>query len=425
MPAWYAPKASPAFTGAPTAVTAALGTATGQLATTLFVKNEIDALKGGASAALDTLKEFEDALANENSAIAALTGVVATKQDISTRGLLTGFRDKMINGNGRINQRGVTSVTDDKYAWDRCNVLTQSAPVGIGSLTAVAPGRGWMMKMTQTAATAQRMAFSQIFEAADVLDWRGQVMTLCGTLLYSNAAAIRYAILEWTGTADVVTSDVVNDWTSGNFSAGNFFLGSNLVVNQIGTITPAANALTDFALKATIGNTANNVIVLTWTEAPAAQGSTLALDWHFVVGDATAETRPVGPRPAAIEELLCYRYFQKTFPIDVAPAHNQGSNYGSLIIFDVGGNTAGNQYGVMAAWRLIGSMRATPSVTKYSVNPTTAPNGNVNDVVNSSVSTEWGCSAVAKKDSVVFQLSATLTNQGNPLGVYATVDAEL
>ncbi len=109
LPAWYAPKASPAFTGNTTAVTAALGTATGQLATTLFVKNEIDALKGGASAALDTLKEFEDALANENSAIAALTGVVATKQDISTRGLLTGFRDKMINGNGRINQRGVTS----------------------------------------------------------------------------------------------------------------------------------------------------------------------------------------------------------------------------------------------------------------------------------------------------------------------------
>lgn len=82
LPSWYAPLISPHFTNLPTAPTAALGTATGQLATTLFVKNEIDAVKGGASAALDTLKELEDALGNEDSAIAALATVVATKANV-------------------------------------------------------------------------------------------------------------------------------------------------------------------------------------------------------------------------------------------------------------------------------------------------------------------------------------------------------
>ncbi len=90
------------------------------------------------------------------------------------------------------------------------------------------------------------MAFHRFSKPPTSSIGAGQVMTLCGTLLYSNAAAIRYAILEWTGTADVVTSDVVNDWTSGNFSAGNFFLGSNLVVNQIGTITPSSKCAHGF-----------------------------------------------------------------------------------------------------------------------------------------------------------------------------------
>lgn len=38
----FAPKASPAFTGTPTAPTAALGTDTTQVATTAFVKNALD-----------------------------------------------------------------------------------------------------------------------------------------------------------------------------------------------------------------------------------------------------------------------------------------------------------------------------------------------------------------------------------------------
>ena len=61
----YANKASPAFTGIPTAPTAAAGTNNAQIATTEFVKTAIAALVGAAPAALDTLEELARALAND------------------------------------------------------------------------------------------------------------------------------------------------------------------------------------------------------------------------------------------------------------------------------------------------------------------------------------------------------------------------
>ncbi len=65
----YAKLASPAFTGTPTAPTAAAGTNTTQIATTAFVKGEVDTAVSGlinsAPAALDTLNELAAALGND------------------------------------------------------------------------------------------------------------------------------------------------------------------------------------------------------------------------------------------------------------------------------------------------------------------------------------------------------------------------
>ncbi len=71
--------ASPDFTGNPTAPTQASGNNSGRLANTAFVKAAIDDLVAGAPGALDTLKEISDQLANDESAVSALTVVVASK----------------------------------------------------------------------------------------------------------------------------------------------------------------------------------------------------------------------------------------------------------------------------------------------------------------------------------------------------------
>ncbi|WP_258034654.1 phage tail protein [Pectobacterium odoriferum] len=81
----YAPKASPAFTGTPTAPTAASSSNDTQLATTAFVKAAVAALVNGSPAALDTLQELATALGNDpnfsTTVLNALAGKLAKNQN--------------------------------------------------------------------------------------------------------------------------------------------------------------------------------------------------------------------------------------------------------------------------------------------------------------------------------------------------------
>ena len=75
----YAQKASPEFTGVPTAPTANSGTNNTQIATTAFVKTAIAALVGSAPAALDTLEELARALAGDANLKATLLAEIGKK----------------------------------------------------------------------------------------------------------------------------------------------------------------------------------------------------------------------------------------------------------------------------------------------------------------------------------------------------------
>ena len=75
----YAPKASPEFTGVPTAPTANPNTNNTQIATTEFVKTAIAALVGSAPAALDTLEELARALAGDANLKATLLAEIGKK----------------------------------------------------------------------------------------------------------------------------------------------------------------------------------------------------------------------------------------------------------------------------------------------------------------------------------------------------------
>jgi hypothetical protein len=74
-----ADKASPAFTGIPTAPTASNVVSSTQLATTAFVHALLTELIGTAPANLDTLQELAAQLATDESAVSALTTIVASK----------------------------------------------------------------------------------------------------------------------------------------------------------------------------------------------------------------------------------------------------------------------------------------------------------------------------------------------------------
>ena len=75
----YAPLASPALTGTPTAPTASAGTNTTQIATTAFVKTAVDNVIAAAPGALDTLDELAAALGDDANFATTVTNSIATK----------------------------------------------------------------------------------------------------------------------------------------------------------------------------------------------------------------------------------------------------------------------------------------------------------------------------------------------------------
>lgn len=75
----YAPKASPTFTGTPTAPTAANNDNSKKLATTEFVVKALAALAGSAPETLDTLKELADALGNDPNFATTVLNKLAEK----------------------------------------------------------------------------------------------------------------------------------------------------------------------------------------------------------------------------------------------------------------------------------------------------------------------------------------------------------
>jgi hypothetical protein len=345
-----APLNSPNFSGNPTAPTQAPGNSSTRIATTAFVQNAVQGkasasrqilggglVQGGGDLNQDrTLTVTEASQAEAQGGTDGSTAMTPrrTKDYVDARiasqaeaeagsdntklmtplrvaqamaGITNAFRNKIINGDGRINQRAASSgIANDEYAHDRHYALIQSGTLTVSTLTNPATGISHMFRLTQPNSTAKRMGYAQILEAADTYGLRGKTVTLGGNIRYSSSAAIRFAILEHTATPDNVTSNVVNSWTNSTYTAGQFFK-SGLTVAAVGSITPSANTITDFELTATISSNADNVIVFIWTEGTASQNTTLDFRWFLVEGDANGEW----PERSTAQELaLCQRYFE-------------------------------------------------------------------------------------------------------------------
>ena len=215
------------------------------------------------------------------------------------------------------------SVADDTYCFDRWIGLTESNPIQAirwNDATGTSSQPGPFVGLITNNSASQRMGLLQIVEGCNSFPLRGQTITLQATAWtgftgLSTPFALRYAVLEWTGVADTVTSDVVRDWNSGTFTPNNFFLSSNLVVAATGTITPP-NAWTTITLSATISQACNNLIVFFWTESPVATNALVELknvDCH------TGSVRVWSPRPIGEELALCQRYYEKSYGVDTKP----------------------------------------------------------------------------------------------------------
>ena len=121
----YAPLASPALTGVPTAPTAAANTNSTQVATTAFVGTAVADLVASAPAALNTLNELATALGNDASFSTTVTNAIALKSPlasptftgtltapaITATGLITASASGVAFTDGTQTKAGVPSLT--------------------------------------------------------------------------------------------------------------------------------------------------------------------------------------------------------------------------------------------------------------------------------------------------------------------------
>ncbi len=286
---------------------------------------------------------------------------------------LAAIENLIINGGMDFFQRQAfttpTSRSDDAYCADRFYVLTQANPVTTERISGNVAA--YACRVIQSNASAQRYGLAQIVEGSNSTPYRGRVIRLQGAVRLSTSQAIRYAILEWTGTLDSPTSDVVADWTNSTFTAGNFFLASNLTVAAVGTITPAGSTWTNFGINAAISTSCNNLIVMVWIEGTAAQNFEFDLsEVGLYPGNVN---RKWSPRPVGVERELVNRYFEMTYPHGTPPASVSTSGIEDFYTRKaIAASTSG---GIAQGFMFQTPKRTTPTVTLYS--STTGASGTV------------------------------------------------
>lgn len=266
------------------------------------------------------------------------------RADFPNTGVLAA-RNRVVNPMGEYTQTGLSSTADGAYTgFDQWYALTQTGAITPSQLTDIENGTPFMMRLTQAQATAQRFGLAQPLEKLCVRDLRGKAVSLRARVRCSASTTVRWAVVEWTGTADAITRDVVNDWTNTTFTTGSFFIATTTTIVGKGSVAVTANTLADIIVNAlgTVSGSMNNLILFIWTDSAQAQNVTLDIGnvWFGGGGGVPAVFDP--PHPA--EDLrACQRYFW-------APAN-----------FTVGLAAANNAvYSPILRWPVI--MRATPAV---------------------------------------------------------------
>ncbi|WP_323636224.1 hypothetical protein [Pectobacterium polaris] len=136
----YAPKASPALTGTPTAPTAAAGVNNAQIATTAYVMAAIAALVNGSPGALDTLKELATALGNDPNFSTTILNKLAQKLEKEQNGADIPDKAKFMANVGLK------------------SAATRAVGTGASDIPDITTGDGRYLGKTATAAAATKLA---------------------------------------------------------------------------------------------------------------------------------------------------------------------------------------------------------------------------------------------------------------------------
>jgi len=229
-------------------------------------------------------------------------------------GPLAGMRNRIINGNFAIGQRGTTFASsannDDAYTLDRWYILSDgNDAIDITRETSVVPTNQKYAIALDVETANKKFGIAQIIESDNCVGLTGGTVTLSFKAKVSSTTKldnVKAAIVAWSGTADTVTSDIISAW-------GAEGTNPTLIANATYENTPAnLNVTTSYAsysLSANIDTAStNNIIVFIWSDVT----DTTAGDFLYIT-DAQLEpgtvATPFERRSYGQELALCQRYF--------------------------------------------------------------------------------------------------------------------
>lgn len=356
----------------------------------------------------------------------SLAQVVATTPSVATT-----RPNSLINGGFDLFQRTdptiETAIANNTYGPDRWVVLTDggATDIKVSRVTGSNNSRN-ASRIKQVNATAKKMAFAQVIETSNSYPFRQKQARFQVTAKASAASTdVRIAVLEWTGTADTLSTsrDVVNNWANSADSnpATTFFKSTNF--NVLGhTKVTIGTSFEQIGVNVNVGSTANNLIVVIWTEDATAQNAYLDVT---EAGLYVETTTPViwTPVPISDEQARCNRYYQKSYHVDSPPT--TATIYGCTPParpFDTA-NLVG------AAFTTI--MRTSPSVSIYSIQGAGGTPGTVNKITVWPTAAEVAGTAVnvvsfpSPRGFVYVNTAGTALNVNTPYFYHWTADAEL
>ena len=286
-----------------------------------------------------------------------VTSAIQTQLDskLAASTAVTSNRNVLINGALDIWQRGITVTASGVFAADRFIVGRTGGATG-STFTRVSPEDSTNLPQFRYAIRCQRdsgntgtagLTFGQVIETSNSVHLAGKQVTLSfyaraganftGTYLYSY-------VFTGTGTDQ---NGILSSWTG----SANPVQGSHAL-----TTTWARYSATG-----TLSSTTNEIFI---NLANSPTGTAGANDWFEITGiqlEVGAVVTPFEFEDIGETFAKCQRYFQKSYPLDIAPGTN--AVQGGIV---VGGGQSVPHLGLIANPRFPVAMRTGPVITIYS-----------------------------------------------------------
>lgn len=331
-------------------------------------------------------------------------------------GILAGWRNKIINGDLNVWQRGLSftiaaggvAYTADR--WLIANTTNQPVTILRGAFLPGAyddvPGSPSFVLVASFAVAPTTGSLNIIQRIEGVRTLEGKRATARAYISGpANAGALDFDVTQIFGSGGSPSANVVVPKTSLDVAT----------INNPGGNIRKKNAIIDLPSLAgkSIGTNGNDNVQYRWLLSARQAGTYIFGRASFVEGDATAEDDPFAPRHPQQEEDFCMQYYAKTFSLETTPTNGAG----------FGGAISASTLSIgeaVATWQFPQLMRAPPSMTFF--NPGSGASGmwrNFADTASVAVNT-FGPSS--NRGCILVATSGPTTQH---IAIHATADAEL